>query len=450
MGWLNWIEDKLWGKPLASFPKVSRFFLAQLRLLVRALRGFLEDDCSQKCAALTFFTFFSLPSLLAVCFGIAKGFGLQDQTDNWVRKGLESQPQVAEFLIDFADKYLQNTKGGLIAGAGVLLLFWSFLQVVSSVERIFNGIWRVKRPREMLRQATDYFAAMLVCSLLLSLASSASVVVNTRLLGKLLLLLQKLPFLQADDASLYFESGLILALPLLTLAMSTLMFTFLFKFIPNTRVPLRSALYAGLVTGLIFMVTEYAFVFMQTKITSYNKIYGSFAALPLFLFWLKTSWMVVIYGAELCYSHQSTRDADTPPHRRHLSMAFRQQLGLAICRMVVRHQVQEQDGLPLEELGRRLKLPDSIIQESLAELKAANLVAELRAEPPHHSVELIALVPPDQLTLRLAINGIVQAGADRDYRADHSADGDLLAAGELLQLPMTALGTTGDKLLRDL
>ena len=88
------------------------------------------------------------------------------------------------------------------------------------MERIFNGIWRVKRPREMLRQATDYFAAMLVCSLLLSLASSASVVVNTRLLGKLLLLLQKLPFLQADDASLYFESGLILALPLLTLVLA--------------------------------------------------------------------------------------------------------------------------------------------------------------------------------------------------------------------------------------
>ena len=101
MAWLDWIEDKLWGKPLASFPKITRFFLGQLRLLARALRGFLEDDCSQRSAALTFFTFFSLPSLLAVCFGIAKGFGLQDQTDTWVRKGLESQPQVAEFLIDF-------------------------------------------------------------------------------------------------------------------------------------------------------------------------------------------------------------------------------------------------------------------------------------------------------------------------------------------------------------
>lgn len=448
MKWLNWIEDRVWRKPLSSFTTFTRFLLAQLRLLLRALRGFIEDDCSQKCAALTFYTFFSLPSLLAVCFGIAKGFSLQEQMGAWVGKALASQPQVAEFLLDFANKQLQKTKGGVIAGVGVLILFWSFIRVVSSVERIFNDIWRIKRPREMLQQATDYFAALLVCSVLLSVASSASVVVNTALLGKLTLLLQKLPFLKMDEASIDVTMKVILAL--VSLTMSTMMFTFLFKFIPNTRVPLRAALYAGLVTGMIFMVTEYAFVFMQSRINFYGGVYGSFAALPLFLLWLRTSWMVVIYGAELCYSRQSTHDDDTPPHRRQLSMAFRQQLGLAICRMTIRQQVQERDGLPMHELSRRLKLPESVIEASVAELKAAGILAEIHGDHPEHGTELISLVPPDQLTLRMAISGILQAGADRDYRADHSADGDLQAAGELMDLPMKALGTDGDKLLRDL
>ena len=153
---INFLKTDIWRIRLKTYPRSKSFFLRQLRIVVLAVRGFAEDKCKFRASALTFYSLLSVVPVIAMMFGVAKGFGLEKRVESEIMKKLEGQEDVAKSVIEFANSLLENASGGFIAGIGVAFLFWSIIKVLSNIEHSFNDIWGVKTPRSFSRKFSDY------------------------------------------------------------------------------------------------------------------------------------------------------------------------------------------------------------------------------------------------------------------------------------------------------
>jgi Predicted membrane protein len=187
---INFFERGVWMVRSHEMPFCKRVILNTTRVLMLTGRFFVENQCTVKASALTYYTLFSIVPILALAFGIAKGYGYAEFLEQKLRETMEAYPDLAENIITFADNLLQKTKGGLIAGVGVLLLIWTAVKLLSNIEMTMNGIWGVKRGRTLLRKVTDYITILLFCPMLMLAAWSGIVFATTQLGG----LTKALPF----------------------------------------------------------------------------------------------------------------------------------------------------------------------------------------------------------------------------------------------------------------
>jgi len=150
MAWLskfvNFVTIDIWRMQLKNYSRTKAFLIQQLRVIVLAVRGFAEDKCKFRASALTFFSLLSIVPVIAMMFGIAKGFGLENRVQAEILKRLEGQEEVATQIIDFANSLLENASGGFMAGIGVVFLLWTIVKLLGNIENSFNEIWGVKRP----------------------------------------------------------------------------------------------------------------------------------------------------------------------------------------------------------------------------------------------------------------------------------------------------------------
>ena len=175
---------------------------------------------------------------------------------------------------------LQNTKGGIIAGVGVVVLLWAVVNVLSQIEESFNDIWGIKKARSLGRMFSDYLSIVLVGPILLIMSSSATVLLETNLTQ-----------ITEEIALLGVFSPLItLIVKIIPYCLIWILFAFVYIFMPNKKVHLFSGLIAGIAAGTIFVIVQKFYIIFQVGVAKYNAIYGSFAALPLFLIWLQLSW----------------------------------------------------------------------------------------------------------------------------------------------------------------
>ena len=175
---LDFLRVEIWRIRLRTLPPNRSFLIKQLRIVLLALRGFGEDKCQLRASALTFYSLLSVVPVLALAFGIAKGFGLQARLETQLsalEERLPVQEEVLAGVIDSANNLLENARGGVVAGVGVALLFWTIIKVLGNVEKSFNDIWGVKKSRTFARKLSDYLSLMLICPILFIMSSSTTV-----------------------------------------------------------------------------------------------------------------------------------------------------------------------------------------------------------------------------------------------------------------------------------
>ena len=269
---IDYFHDGLWqSHKEEKNSDIKKFALRYLKIFTLSANGFIKDHGNLRASALTLYTLLSIVPVIAMCFGVAKGFGFEKTLEQQLLEQVPDQDTMILQLIEMARNMLDSTKGGLVAGFGVVLLFWTVIKVISNIEESFNHIWNVQKPRTMGRKLSDYLSLMLLAPVLIIAASSISV------------------FVQAQLTSLINEfalPGTITALHILSylpMLILWLLFSFLFMFMPNTRVNYSSGIFAG----TVFYILQSLYVSLQIGVSSYNAIYGSFAALPLFLVWLQ-------------------------------------------------------------------------------------------------------------------------------------------------------------------
>ncbi len=287
----SFFREGIWKMPSLPNKPFRNFFIEASRILIASIRGFKQDDCFLKASSLTFYTLLSIVPVLAVGFGIAKGFGFHKKLEEEFLYQFQEQPDVAHYLIQFSYKLLANVEGGLIAGIGVVVLFWTVFRLLHITENSLNDIWKVPQGRTWPRKITDYFTTMLLCPFFFAASSSLTIFITTELL-------RTARMVGYSEVASPVISFIFYALPYV---FAWLLFAFVYIFMPNTKVHWRAALIAGIIAGTAYQILQLLFIRFQIGVSSYGTIYGSFAALPLFLIWLNMSWIIVLAGAEIAF-----------------------------------------------------------------------------------------------------------------------------------------------------
>lgn len=305
--------------------------------------------------------------VVALAFAVAKGFGFEKVLGEQLMAKLQGHEEIAERVVGFAQSMLENTKGGAIAGVGIVLLFWTIIKVLGNIEKSFNDIWGVKTPRAMGRKLADYLSVMMICPILLIIASSITVLVTTQVS----LMVERLSFLGV------LADALILVLKVLPYGVIWLVFTFIYVFMPNTKVQMKSALWGGVLAGTIYQLVQLAYISFQIGVSNYGAIYGSFAALPLFLVWLQLSWLILLFGAEVSFAHQNVATYEFERDCLAVSHSFKRMTALMVTSLCVKNFLKAEKPLTAADISRELEVPIRLVHSVLFELTEARLLSEV-------------------------------------------------------------------------
>ena len=261
------------------------------RILFLTIRFFTTKRVMTQASALTYSTLLAMVPVLAVIFAIARGFGYNKYIEIWFRDALSSQPQVADTLAGFVNSYLIHTQSGIFLGVGLLFMLYTVLMLVNNIEETFNEIWQVSNARPIMRSLTNYMAMFFVVPIIIVVSMGLSIFMAT-IANKM--------------------SGIMLLGPAMRLLLDfspylllSLLFIWLYVYMPNTDVKLKSAIVPGVLSGIAMQLLQLFYIHSQIWVTGYNAIYGSFAALPLFMLWLQISWTICLFGAQLTFTNQN-------------------------------------------------------------------------------------------------------------------------------------------------
>jgi membrane protein len=314
----------------------------------------------------------SIVPILAMGFGIAKGFGVDKYLEKQLLENLQGQEEVIGKLIDFSSSLLERTGGGLIAGIGVIVLFYSVLKVFGHIEHSFNDIWQIKTPRPFTRKFADYLSMMLLAPVLLIAASGINVFVATQLDN----LSNKIELIN------YVSPLIMFSLKFLPYFIIWIVFTLLYVVMPNTKVNILSGVIGGIIGGSAFMVIQWIYIDFQVGVSSYNAIYGSFAALPLFLVWLRISWLIVLFGAEISFSHQNQHLYEFEAETENISNESHKNLSILILNLIINRFVKGEHPLTSQEISKDLKLPIRLVRSLLEDMVECNILSKTYTTEP--------------------------------------------------------------------
>lgn len=396
---IKFLKTDIWRMRLKDYPRSKSFFLKNLRIVLLAGRGFIEDKCKFRASALTYFSLLSIVPVIAMMFGVAKGFGLEGKVREQILKNMEGQEEIARRIINWADNLLSSASGGFMVGIGVIVLFWSIIKVLSNIEHSFNDIWGVKKPRSFNRKLSDYLSMMLICPILVILASTATLTISSQIQ----VFIQKVPFFEPIWPLV---SMMLKMTPYVTLWIA---FTFVFIFMPNTKVRFRSALLAGVITGTLFHFTQWGYFKFQLGAANISGIYGSFAALPLFLIWLQISWIIVLFGAELSFAHQNVDTYEFEQDCLSVSYSFKKLLTLMVTHRIVQDFCIGKNPLNAEDISHALEIPIRLVRQILFDLTEAGVLIEIRKDETKAAVFQPAR-DVDQLTIKFVVDSLEHHG----------------------------------------
>ncbi|HBM14983.1 MAG TPA: hypothetical protein DD381_01315 [Lentisphaeria bacterium] len=353
------LSQDIWQYSETEGKKIKTLFIRIYKIIALTIRGFRENNCYLKASALTFYTVFSVVPVAALAFAIAKGFGLEDKLRLELMDILKNQQQVLDKILTFSENLLSRTAGGLIAGIGVILLLWTIIKLFSNIENAFNEIWRVKQGRIFLRKVTDYLSMFFICPILLVVSASFTA------------------FLSSDmRVNNYLPKYIIILFPTIFSHLAIwILLTFVYRIMPYSKMKLTSAIIPAIIVGTIFNIIQFTYFDLQLFITKYNGIYGTFAALPLFLLWVQANWIIVLAGAQLSFYIDTIELHEFDYSIKNISFRQRKILALMTMKAIVDNFKVKDTAMNAKELSTKLQLPYNLTGEILNSLVSAKIIS---------------------------------------------------------------------------
>ncbi|MBQ9229650.1 MAG: YihY/virulence factor BrkB family protein [Prevotella sp.] len=393
---IQFFETDMWRITASDVSPVRFLMLEILKKLVLAIRFFTAKRVLTKAAALTYSTLLAIVPILAVVFAIARGFGYNKYIEIWFRDAFQSQPQVAEVIIGFVNSYLVHTKSGIFLGIGLLFMLYTVLMLVSNVEDAFNEIWQVKKPRSIFRTFTDYLAMFFCFPIIIVVTSGISIFMAT--------IADSMPdFLMLGPAIRFL-------IDLIPYVLMSAMFIALYIFMPNTHVKPVNAVIPGILAGIAMQGLQIFYIHSQLFLSGYNAIYGSFAALPLFMLWVQISWTICLFGAELCYTNQYLDYYDYDAETGEISYRYRTMLCALLMSRICHRFADGGKPYTAVELRAETNIPIRIVNDLLYELIDAKLLIEITNDEKGETSHFMPAEDINNLTLGTMLDRMESRG----------------------------------------
>ena len=363
---IHFFKTGIWQITRGDVSPLRYLMVNVMKKILLAVRFFTAKRVLTKASALTYSTLLAIVPILAVVFAIARGFGYSKYIEVWFRDALSSQPQTADIIIGFVNSYLVHTKSGIFLGIGLLFMLYTVLMLVSNIEEAFNEVWQVKKSRSVFRTFTDYLAMFFVFPILIVISSGISIFLAT----------------VADSMPdfLMLGSAVRTLIDLTPYVLMSLMFIALYIFMPNTKVKLSSVIVPGILAGIAMQGLQFVYIHSQIFLSSYNAIYGSFAALPLFMLWMQISWTICLFGAELCYTNQNLDYYDYDANAGEISHRYRLMLCALLMSRICKRFAEGRKPYSVLELRKETNIPIRFVNDLLYELIDANLLIEVTSD----------------------------------------------------------------------
>lgn len=325
-----------------------------------SVRSFMDRGLQMKSSALTYSSVLALVPAIALLLAIGRGFGFQDTISNSLYQYFPAQHKALETAMGFVDSYLKEANNGLFVGVGVVVLLWTLVSLLSTIEEAFNNIWDIKKDRTMYQKITDYIAICLLVPVLMACSSGLSIFMST--------------MVQNNLALRIFTPLLNVGLELMPLVLAWFAFTLSYFLIPNTKVQFKYAAIAGAVCAIAFQILQLLFVNGQIYVSKYNAIYGSFAFLPLLLVWMQLSWLILLFGCVLSYSLQNVFAFNFLGDVTTISPDYRRKVLLVITTAIFRRFEENLPPLDRNSLSTQYDIPVRMVGEFTYTLHKAGLI----------------------------------------------------------------------------
>lgn len=325
-----------------------------------SVRAFLDRDLQLKSSALTYSAVIALVPVIALLFAIARGFGFQDIISASLFQYFPAQRQALQTAMGFVDSYLKEASSGIFVGVGIVVLLWTLISLLSTIEQSFNNIWDIKKDRTIYQKITDYLAICLLVPVLMVCSSGISIVMSTILQNNLKLAILT-PFVN-------------LAIDLIPVVLAWLAFTLSYFLIPNTKVQFKYAAVSGAICAIAFQILELLFVNGQIYVSKYNAIYGTFAFLPLLLIWMQLSFLILLFGCVLTYSMQNIFAFNFIGDVNNVSNDYRRKIVLVVTCAIFKRFVAKLPPLTRTDLSTLYDIPIRMVGDITYALHEAGLV----------------------------------------------------------------------------
>jgi membrane protein len=423
LGRVKKINDYIWHTSPSELSNRRLILIKQVRIVILAGRGFLADKVQLRASALTFYSLLSIVPVVAIAFAIAKGFGFDEYLKELIleKSNLQDRDLIVR-LIQIGQDALKQTSGGYIAGIGILVLLWSVMSLLNRIESSFNDIWQIKVSRPWFRKFTDYLTLMLIAPIFLILSSSTTVFVNTQFTE----FMAKAPILD------FFKPFISFLVQLLPYLLTWLVLTVLFIIMPNTKVKFWSATVAGIISGTFLQLLLWVYFDLQFGLSKLGTLYGSFAALPLFIILLQSSWIIVLLGAEISFANQNVSRYEFEYSALNISHHQKRALTLLIMNLIAKNFALGEKPLSSEAISTKLKIPVRLVRDIIQDLNAIHLVSYV-----HLVSEKERLFQPamdiNSITVSLILSRLDNKGTGREIvirNSDYEKITDMLAKND--------------------
>ena len=377
-----------------------KYWIRFLRTILILVQDIVHGQLTLRAMSLVYTTLLSIVPLLALCFSVLKAFGVHNKIQPMLLTFLEPLGEEGKDIAANIVQFIENMNVGVLGAVGLALLLYTAISLMQKIEQSLNYIWHIKNPRRIGERVVRYLSVIMIGPILVfsALGITATVMNHDAMRGMM-------------EIGILDDTVKIVSKIVPYLLVSSF-FTFVYIFIPNTRVRFKPALIGGLVSGIAWQTAGWIFATFVASSNNYAAVYSSLAILILFMIWLYLCWLILLFGASVAFyvQHQEYlyfRDGK-PKLSDRLSNRMRERIALSIMCLIAGKFL---DGEPMpsaSEFKRLLGVPVHVLQTVLDALERQEFVVQNSEDPPAY----LPARDPSLVTVTQVLNTMRIAGEE--------------------------------------
>ncbi len=424
----NFLDNVIWGNQLQRAGMPGRFLVVVLRYLYAMLRDFFSGQLTMRAMSLVYTTLLSVIPLLAVSFAVLKGFGVFNQLEPYLDNLLSPLGDQGEQITAQILGLVNNVQGSVLGGVGLAFFLYTAISTVQKIEESFNFVWYVSKPRSFARRFTEYLIVLIVGPMVMVTAIGMITSIQNN---------SVVQYLLNNEA---FGPIFVVAGKFVPYLLISGVFTFLYLYMPNTKVKFKSALVGGVAGGFMWATMAAIFTTFIVYATRTQQIYAGFAVVITTLIWLYLNWLILLIGSQLAFYHQRPAFLRIGRQEPKLSNAMRERLALNVMFLVGQSFRDPAKVITPGQVSAKLHIPSIALAPILETLESAGLLTATEKE------ELLPGQEMSRITLTSILNVVRVEGETGSHRKP-SWSGDVNVLGD--ELDSAIAGVVGERTLAD-